>query len=107
MLNLLLDNLVDDRVRYNFQTILEYIRRVPILRGEFKHFELTFTKAETNKRIPHNLGFLPLDVIQTRLTGSGAITWNYSLFTDTFLDVTTTNACVVRAFIGRYGDTGA
>lgn len=70
----------------------------------FKHFELAFTSAGTST-IPHNLGFQPKDVIQTSLTGSGALTWNYDLFDRTNISVTVTGPCVVRAFIGAYQES--
>ncbi len=107
MLRLFLERISDPYTRDQFQKVFEYVRDTAILRGEFKFFSYTFTKAETNYRIPHGLGFLPLDVLQTSLTGAGTLTWNYTLFTDTYLDVTTSAACVVRAFIGRYGETEA
>jgi hypothetical protein len=56
-----------------------------------------------NYRYPHKLGFVPEDVIQTSLRGAGAVTWNYDQFNRDYLDVTTTGACVVRAFVGLYG----
>ncbi len=101
-LKLILERVVDKVARENFQKVEDYIRSNDILRPNFKFYEIIFTAAETNKRIPHRLGFLPKDVVQTSLTGAGSLTWNYSLFDGTYLDVTTTGACVVRAFIGTH-----
>jgi hypothetical protein len=72
------------------------------LQGQFDHFALTISKAETNLKIPHSLGFQPKDIIQTSLTGAGAITYNYATFTNQFIDITTTGACEVRFFGGTY-----
>lgn len=101
-LKLILERVVDKVARENFQKVEDYVRSNDILRPNFKFYEIIFTAAETNKRIPHRLGFLPKDVLQTSLTGAGSLTWNYSLFDSTYLDVTTTGACVVRAFIGTH-----
>lgn len=106
-MRLLLSEIVDPAARENFQKLDQYLVTENVLTSGFKHFELTFTQAETNKRIPHRLGYLPKDLIQTRLTGAGSLTWNYTLFTDEFLDVTTTGACVVRFLLGTYGTSGA
>lgn len=89
----------------NLQTILEKLNTYSLANHQlegFKHFELTFEEAQTNLKLPHGLGFAPKDVIQTSLTGSGTLTWNYSLFDKTDLNLTTTGPCTVRAFIGTY-----
>lgn len=101
------EKIQDPIARENFQNIQQFLNDDTLTRGKFTFYEIIFTKAETHKRIPHRLGFVPKDILQTSLTGAGAITWNYALFTTDFLDVTTTAACKVRAFIGRYNDSGA
>ncbi len=89
-------------MRENFTRLQDYIRAEEILRGEWRFFEITVTAAVTNFKYAHNLGFTPKDVIQTSVVGAGAITWNYSLFSKELLDLTTTDALTVRAFIGRF-----
>jgi hypothetical protein len=74
---------------------------------QFRHFTQTFTQNGANIKIPHGLGFTPKDVLQTSLIGSGTLSWNYSLFDQTNLDVTITGATetdpvIVRAFIGTH-----
>lgn len=75
-----------------------------ILKGEWKFFELTFTTAVTNYKYPHKFGFTPKDVIQTYASGAMAVLWNYDSFDGTNLDITTSEAGTVRAFIGRYAE---
>lgn len=101
-LKLVLEKVMDRVARDNFQKVEDYVRSSDILRPNFKFYEIIFTQAETNKRIPHRLGFRPKDVIQTSLTGAGSLTWNYTLFDKDYLDITTTDACVVRALIGTH-----
>ncbi len=86
-------------IRENFLKIQQFLRDNQNL-GNFTHFEFTFTKAVTALKIPHRLGFQPKDILQTSLTGSGAITWLYAQFDVNFIVVTTTGPCVVRAYIG-------
>ncbi len=103
MLTLMVVETKDDIVRENMRRIQEEITANQlILKCQFKFFEITFTAAVTNFKQKHLLGFLPKDIIQTSKTGAGAITWNYTLFDKTNLDITTTGACVVRAFVGSY-----
>jgi hypothetical protein len=96
------DAISDAAVREAFQLIRDELQKFAILKGEFKHLEREFTKAATNLRFKHHLGFTPKDIIQTSLIGDGTLSWNYTEFDDEFLDVTVTGACTVRAFIGSY-----
>lgn len=101
-------NFDDNKPRDNFARLNIFLRDVPFLRGKWVFFTYTFSAAVTNLKIPHNLGFMPQDVIQTSLVGAGALTWNYALFDKTNVNMTTTGACTVRAFVGTYkGDSNA
>ena len=110
----LFQHLVKDSIsRENFSKLEYEFNSNNVLVSRFKHFEFTFTSTVTNKKIPHKLGFLPKDVIQTFLLGDGTVTWNYNNFTDTMIDisisgtVSATNPTTVRVFLGRYENTGA
>ena len=105
MLELSLFDLPMGTARDNFQKILEAFRGLVIETGNWRFYELTFTAAVTNYRFKHNLTFTPKDIIQTSRTGAGAITFNHTLFNGTFIDITTTGACIVRFFIGRKSES--
>jgi hypothetical protein len=98
----ILKDIEDQYVRENFKRLTLFLQAFPLFRGEWQFFEITTTKAETNLKVFHGLGFKPTDVIQTSITGAGAITFNYGLFSDESLDITTTDACVTRCFVGAY-----
>lgn len=106
-MRLLLGEIKDTFVQRNFKALADYFRANRMGVG-FKHLELTFTSPVANFRTPHSLGFLPKDVIVTRLSGSGTVTWNYALFDRTNLDLTVsgdvsnTNPVVIRAYIGTH-----
>ena len=96
-------------IKVDESTILENFRRVdkawanePILKCDWKFFELTFTGAVAHFRHPHFLKFVPRDIIQTYKVGLGDVTWYYELFDRTHLDLTVTNACTIRFFVGRH-----
>lgn len=97
---LLVKEMQDAYVRENFLRLQDFIRKIPLV--GFRHIEITFTAAENNKKIAHGLGSKPKDVLQTSITGTGAVTWNYSLFNETYLDISATGPCVVRAFVGTH-----
>ena len=91
-------------LRENFRMIVEYLRANRSLVG-FRHLEITLDSAVTNYKHPHGLGFQPKDIVQTSKTGAGAITWNYDNFDTTHIDLTTTGACVVRAYVGTHKES--
>jgi hypothetical protein len=101
-MKLFLKEIPDTYARENFQRLQDTLKNDPLRRGGFKFFELEIAGAVINLKIMHKLGFTPKDVIQTGVTGSGTLTWNFSEFDSQFLDVTTTGPVTVRAFIGTY-----
>ena len=96
------ERLEDPTAKECFQWIIDYIRAVPLLQGNFSHFEMEFQKAETELLIPHNLGFQPLDAWVTYSVGAGVLSFVYDKFTSKNLCVSTTGAVSVRFFAGRY-----
>jgi hypothetical protein len=86
------------------RVIKDVLLAEPFVNSGFRFMEIAFTAAGTFK-VAHGLGFMPLDVVQSSLKGTGAVTWNYASFDKTNLSVTTTAACTVRAFIGAYRGT--
>lgn len=103
-MRLLLQGIKDLVLRENFKMVETSLNSEPLLRGNFKFFEITVESLVTNLRYQHRLGFRPLDVITTYVSDQESVIWNFSEFTDEFLDITTTGACTIRAFIGRYGE---
>ena len=99
----ILDAIVDVNIRQSLQWLYDYVQAEPLLgSSNFEHFQREFLKAETEVKVPHRLGFTPLDIIQTSLTGAGAISFIYQKFDSSNLVITTTGPCVVRFFAGRY-----
>lgn len=105
-LGLYIVEIPDDYARENFKRIDRFLNETSLLKGQWKFFEITILGAVTNLKYKHLFKFIPKDVIQTSLTGAGALTWNYSRFDRDYLDLTTTAACVIRCFVGSY-DEGA
>lgn len=99
---LILKNITDVYIRENFKRLNLFFQTTALLRPDFKFFEIANADAYTNKKVPHGLGYKPLDVIQTSIIGAGNIIFNFDKFDDKNLDITTTGACTVRCFIGTY-----
>lgn len=87
-------------IRDNFQKILEAFNGLVLESGNWRFYELEFMAAATNYRLKHHFTFTPKDIIQTGKFGTGAVTFNFDEFDATYIDITTTAACVVRFFAG-------
>lgn len=97
---------IEDRyAQDNFTRLQDYFKESPVEKMGFKFFEIEFTGAVTNFRYPHNLGFVPKDVITTYFSNAATVTWNYDLFDSTYLDITTSGATTVRALVGRHEES--
>jgi hypothetical protein len=101
MIVLPLREIADSYVRKSFEQILSFIYGQAFLKGQFQHFEVTFSTAAT-KLIPHRMGFAPEDIIQTSSIGAGSVTFNYSSFDEDNLSLTASGACVVRFYAGTH-----
>ena len=102
MLDLLIQEMKDDYVRENFKRLKTFASGQKLLNGSWQFVELVIPSAVINFKFAHNLGFAPRDIIQTSSIGAGVLTWNYSLFDNVNLDLTTTGAVTVRFFVGTY-----
>lgn len=102
-----LENIKDEATRVSLQWVKDFLDQIEILKGSFQFFELTFSRDDTNIRIPHNLGFIPVDFIRTNTVGTGTLTLNYTKMDREFFDFTITGSSaadplVARFFAGRY-----
>jgi hypothetical protein len=96
-----IDQIQDYPTQKSVQVLRDWVGSNSPLAG-FKLFEVAFTQAVANFKYPHKLGFQPKDVITTSLIGAGAVTFNYSKFDSTNLDITVTGPCTVRFLAGTY-----
>jgi hypothetical protein len=100
-MELLMREIDDYYVRENFRRLRDLLVANLVLEG-FTHIDQNIEQAVANFKISHGLGLVPLDVIQTHLTGTGTVTWNYDLFDRNYLDLTTTGPIRIRAFVGTF-----
>ena len=94
----------DPVVKENFKKLNSDFRDVPLLNGQFKFFsiDLVSTTYPAEIQFKHGLRFVPKDILQTSVTGTGGIVWDYAAFTSEYLYGTITGPVTVRAFIGNY-----
>lgn len=88
-------------LRKNFQELREYFLGQNQLM-DFKHFDLTFSEAQKNFKVKHGLPRAPLDIIVTKITGEGTVSFNHGLFDSTSMDLTVSGKCRIRFFAGTY-----
>ena len=92
----------DEFAQENFKRLTDYANKYPLFRCNFQFLEIQISKAVTNFKYPHNLGFQPLDVIIMHNKNNVSVTLNYSKFDATNLDITTSGATTLRCLVGRY-----
>lgn len=86
----------------NFDRIRLFLEEDLFTKFDGAFFELSFSAAVTNEKVPHNLGFLPSDIFITSQIGAGTITFNQDKTSLTDFDITTTGAVDVRFVAGSF-----
>lgn len=98
---LILQQVGDPYVRKNFQSLAEYFGTQNQLL-DFKFFEQVFTKAQKGFKLAHGLSYIPLDILVTRISGPGTVTFQYGQFDLSNLVMDVTDACRLRFYAGTY-----
>ena len=93
--------IVDVYVQKNFRALQDYFASQNQLLN-FKFVEVIFTQSVANQKVSHGCGFLPQDIIVSRVTGTGTVSFNWANFTSTTLDLTATGPCRIRFYVGTY-----
>lgn len=104
--NLLTKEIQDLYVRKNFQNLIKYFADNNQI-VDFKFFEQTYAKAQDGIKIAHGLSYIPQDVIMTKITGPGVATFNRGLFDTTNINLSVSDACKIRFFVGSYFGSNA
>lgn len=87
-ISLLLAELGPERdLQENFRRLQTTLKADLITSAGWKKFDETFIKNDSYS-FQHGLSFIPEDVLQTRLTGTGTIVYEYVEFTRTHIKVT-------------------
>lgn len=92
----------DEFAQENFKRILDYFTKDAITRANFEFLTVSPTAAVTNLKVPHKLGYVPKDVILMHNLNNVTVTFNYSKFDATNIDVTLSGATTIRFLAGRY-----
>lgn len=95
---LFLSLLADTVIRKNFEAISNYLRG-NTLEG-FKAYEIVFSGEISQYHFRHGLGFVPKDVILSRIFGSGNVTFHHADFTRDEIVLSASAACEIRFLLG-------
>lgn len=89
-----------EAIERNFKLLDLFFKSEDLFKFDWRFINFEVSSAVTSYAIPHNLGYVPTDLIKTR--DEGNITFHYDLFTDKFIYITTTGATKFRGMLGRY-----
>lgn len=92
----------DFYTRDNFKRLQIAIEGEPVLKTDFKFFEIITNASVLKFKYPHNLNFIPKDILFLSATNDADVTFHYDLFDFTNIVFTTTVATTFRCFIGSY-----
>lgn len=101
MLSLLKKEIIDLYIQENFKRISDFIVGQAIMRCGFRFLEIDI-KNSGSIRYPHQLDFVPKDVIIIHNEKNAAITINFSKFDREFLDFTASSPTKIRVLVGRF-----
>lgn len=104
--NLFVKEIQDQYLRSNFQNLFQYFLDQNQLL-DFKFFDLTFSGAETRRRVPHGLNRIPSDLIRLQVTGPGKITFHRADFDSQYLLLSSLGEGRVRFYAGSSPFSGA
>lgn len=104
-LELILKDITDQYIRENFFRLLKWIGEDNVRKSDFKFFEITFQAAGSGIKYAHRLGYVPMDIIVTRISDQENVVFNYDSFDATNFDMEVTGPCTVRFFAGRYRES--
>lgn len=95
----------DSVARENFERLNESFLGDPLLKSNFKFFEVTFEAESYPKTVgfKHGLGFVPKDVITTNSL-PGTPNWKYDQFTRTHIYAEVWVPTTIRFFLGTYAE---
>lgn len=96
-----INGVADPVAQRNFQNIQVFFQGLALTLLGLQFQEVDFTKAVSNVLIAHGLPQAPTDVMITRLTGPGSVIFNFGLFDNTNLNISTSGACRVRFLYGN------
>jgi len=94
--------ITDPIIREAITSLYEDLRNIALLKAEFKHVEITFDAAVTDFKFYHGFSFIPTHVITGFVTNNANVIWDLDESTKDYILLTTSDACTVRAFLGRY-----
>lgn len=97
----------DQYVQTNFARLGDYFRDSSVERCQFVFFEVSYPApvapaVNVTLQTPHNLTFVPKDVIVMHNSTNAGIIINWQDFTNTVFSITSDAATTLRLLVGRY-----
>jgi hypothetical protein len=102
MIDLILKEIQDVRVRENFSRIQRFLEEQVILDANWRLYEMFFDGPEASYKYKHSLNFVPEDVILLQVVGDRNVEFNHSLFTRENIDITVKGPCYIKFLAGRF-----
>lgn len=99
MLRILID---DFYVQENFKRIGNFFRDDSLAKCNFYFLPVTVAAAGTDLAYKHNLNFTPKDVIMLNNSTNATVVFNYQIFDDQNIYLTSSGPTSLRLLLGRH-----
>lgn len=98
---LFVSEIQDVYLRKNFEKLFDYFNAQNQL-FNFKFKELVFLAPTQNFAVPHGQEVIPQDIVVSRITGEGKVTFLYGDFDENNIYLSVDAPCRIRFFYGTY-----
>jgi hypothetical protein len=100
MINLDVGRIADPFIRKALLDLQNALNDIDFIQARYQMFEINIKGANTAFEVPHNLGFVPTDLVVTRASGS-SYSFVWEKFTDQKIVINATGPVLIRIYMGR------
>jgi hypothetical protein len=104
VIDLILKDISDLWSRENFFRLMKFINQQVLFDGDFKFFDITIPKADSNYKVLHGLTFTPADIIPLAASGDLNYYFKYQFFDKNYIYISTHGPVRLRFLVGKLKD---
>lgn len=100
--DLLSKEISDIFVRENFSRLKRLFEQLQILDGNWNFYDIEITAAGSAHPVKHGLDFIPRDIILLSVSGNQGVFFDYHLFNEINIYITTQGPARIRCLVGLF-----
>lgn len=92
----------DEYIQENFKRLTQYLKDEALLRCNFKFLQIKISQPENRIKYPHQLDFIPKDIIIVHNLNNAVVTFHYADFDKSNLIFDVSASTELRLLVGRF-----